>query len=132
MLIRSLLAWHGPKTLIAIKMLRAQPGCEVQLTHIDCPDMEGVKGLSVTVAQFSALLALEAEDNITSLSVGEYEWVIKPGQALFWRACFSHAGSCYLLRNFRLFISISSLRYPMSLDVGIQEAPEGVLARRAI
>ena len=120
-LIRTLLWWHGPDTLIVIKELISEPDCGRQDEHVDCSILEEHRRVPVSVRQYSALVALESGTTIDICEGIEYHTVPVPtGRMIMWDAgrCH-HAGSNYTKRNSRLFISVASRKFPISEDVGI-------------
>jgi hypothetical protein len=112
------LAWHGLNTLFVLKLLRADAGCDYQITHVDCPEMRDYNRVSFANAQFEGLIALEPDANRTAIVVGETEHIISQGHLHVWKGTFQHSGATYFERNEGLFMCIGSYRFPMSLDVG--------------
>lgn len=139
--IRMLLLWHGPDTLIVIKELKSKPGCGKQFDHFDDPMQYTFRQLKHSERQFSGLIAIEPNTNPTTLDypmddiTGEERGVLRvaQGRMVMWEAGkWIHAGSNYDLKNRRIFFSASSPRFPTSESVGLVGADVEIERQRKL
>ena len=105
-------------TTIGVKLLRSEEGNLAQVLHTDyVPDptspmpLKDLKGF-----HYSALIAI-MENTFLYCGSLDTKIHIPKSSMLFFRGDMIHAGSDYKHENYRLFISISSIKYPATEDV---------------
>lgn len=136
--IRILLLWHGPETLIVIKELRSRPKCGRQFDHYDDPSQLHFKQLKPFERQFSGLIAIEPNTKPTTIDyplddTQEERGVlhVAQGRMVMWEAGkWIHAGSNYDSDHGRIFFSASSPRFPTSESVLLVGAKEDIQRRK--
>lgn len=115
------IVFPGCKT-IGVKLLRSEKGNLAQKLHTDhVPGPKSSKRLEdLKDFHYSALIALIENAFLYVGSVDEKVRIPKSSM-LFFRGDMVHAGSDYQIENYRLFISASSIDYPSTLDVSIND-----------
>ena len=103
---------------IVVKLLRSLPGDLEQLTHVDFDTKNAHSVKDFSEFNYSGIISIESDTKLL-VSQSRKSVDIPLHSMLFFRGDMPHAGAGYSKKNKRLFLSVSSDKFPVTENVFI-------------